>query len=243
MAIQKDNNKTSSLLDTLLWFLFLVLGLPFISGLIIFLSGFFGLFLDDISTFEELDTNLGFNASISIVSIVLLLLSLKYALPPNNQKSIYSRLALKPLVFIKLIPILLVVFTYSVLECSLFYLGIIETPVFIIDFMAQIDSVMKVVLLFFVVGIIGPIFEEIVFRGFLFYKLKHVSLNPALIIVITSIFFTLIHNQYENIEVLCLIFISSCLLGGIRQLTGNLWYSILGHIVMNFTALIFDFLS
>ena len=111
-----------------------------------------------------------------------------------------------------------------------------------LGFLGSIDTGLEIALLLLTVGIIGPFFEEIIFRGIAFYKLEQISLNPTIIIVITSIVFTLVHSQYEQPVVFILIFFSSCLLGLIRHLSGNLWYCILAHMVMNIIAVAENFL-
>lgn len=236
-----DTNNTESTFETLwnstLWLLLFIVVLPLISSFIFFISGLGYIFLDNESTFGQILDNLSYNLITSIISIMLLLPFIKHSLCAKNKSSIYSRLALKKISFYPLIISLVLVLILSLLEYLLFSFGIIEPSSFMEELMAPIDTILEAILLFFTIALIAPIFEEIIFRGIFFYQLEQTSLSPSSIIIITSIIFTIVHVQYDQIEVYILVFISSCLLGGIRQLTGNLWYCIIGHITMNTLAL------
>ncbi|QPG04452.1 CPBP family intramembrane metalloprotease [Salinimonas marina] len=81
--------------------------------------------------------------------------------------------------------------------------------------------------------VIGPIFEEIVFRGILYKRIVQSRVGPLGAIVLPSIIFSLAHLQYSEPLIFIFIFISGCLLSWIRHITGNLWYSIALHCFWN----------
>jgi membrane protease YdiL (CAAX protease family) len=217
MSISKVNNASAALnkmmlsVLSMLSILLLALALPIFSTFIVFISGLGSIFLDDVHTIEQLSTNLGFNFTTSIVSVLLMLPLLQYYLSAKNKENIVNRLALRSITLTRLIMTLLAVLTFSLFEYFIFRMGIFETPSFMLDFLESIDTGLEITLLILTVGIVGPFFEEIIFRGIAFYKLEQISLNPTFIILITSLAFTLIHSQYEQIEVFILLFLSSCL--------------------------------
>ncbi|TWX49223.1 CPBP family intramembrane glutamic endopeptidase [Colwellia hornerae] len=235
-------NKVMLSILSMLSILLLALVLPVFSTFIVFISGLGSIFLDEVHTIEQLNMNLGFNFTTSIVSVFLMLPLLQYYLSTKNKESIVNRLALKSITLTRLIMTLLAVLTFSLFEYFIFSMGIVETPSFMLDFLESIDTGLEITLLILTVGIVGPFIEEIIFRGIAFYKLEQISLNPIIIIVITSLAFTLIHSQYQQTEVFILLFLSSCLLGSIRYVSGNLWYCIFGHMVMNIIVVAESFL-
>lgn len=95
------------------------------------------------------------------------------------------------------------------------------------------------ILAFIALVIFAPIAEEIIFRGFLFGKLKKYA--PIwLAIVITSILFGLVHGQWA---VAIDTFSLSVVLCGLRLLTGNIWAPILLHMAKNGIAYYFLFIN
>ena len=89
-------------------------------------------------------------------------------------------------------------------------------------------------LIFFLAVILGPIFEEIIFRGYLFKILK-IRLNNFYAIILNSIFFGIIHFELSAIIPALILGIS---LSFIRLKTNNLIPSIIIHSLHNLFALI-----
>lgn len=95
----------------------------------------------------------------------------------------------------------------------------------------------------FVVGvfstILGPAFEEILFRGFLQTLLAQ-SLEPAIAITLTSAPFALLHGaQYEwSWQHIVLIFAVGWVFGAVRQRTGSTAASTLLHMGYNLTLFV-----
>lgn len=82
--------------------------------------------------------------------------------------------------------------------------------------------------------LLGPVAEEIAFRGFLFLPLER-DLGPVAAIVITSAIFTAPHGgQYDwSWQILILLFTAGAAFGVARWKTGSLWPAIVMHIAYN----------
>lgn len=92
-----------------------------------------------------------------------------------------------------------------------------------------IASQMEYVLAFFSLVILAPIAEEILFRGYLFGKLrKHAPVWVA--ILITSLLFAFVHFQWN---VAIDVFVLSIVLCLLRLRTGSLWAPIVLHMIKN----------
>lgn len=84
-----------------------------------------------------------------------------------------------------------------------------------------------------VVLVFGPVFEEIIFSGFLLnLALKNYGLLPAVVAV--PIIFTFAHVPQQGFGIHLLpIFCSGVAFVFIRLISGNLFYSVLSHMVIN----------
>ena len=89
--------------------------------------------------------------------------------------------------------------------------------------------------LWFALIIAAPVFEEIFFRGFLFEGFRQSHLGNTGAMILTSLFWAVIHLQYGTYEITT-IFVSGILLCVVRIRTGSLWSCIFMHSVMNFVA-------
>jgi uncharacterized protein len=90
------------------------------------------------------------------------------------------------------------------------------------------------VLLWIVIIIIGPISEEIVFRGFLFEGFRKSHMGIVLTIILTSLAWTLLHlgGDYD-LYYLSSIFVSGLLMGFMRVKTRSIWSPLLMHSFAN----------
>lgn len=88
------------------------------------------------------------------------------------------------------------------------------------------------VLAFATLVVIAPIAEELLFRGYLYGKLrKHASM--VLAIVATSVLFGVVHGQWNvGIDT----FILGAVLCGLREITGTIWAGVLVHMIKNGVA-------
>ncbi|MBR5621236.1 CPBP family intramembrane metalloprotease [Candidatus Saccharibacteria bacterium] len=104
-------------------------------------------------------------------------------------------------------------------------------------------------LAFFVLVLVAPIVEELIFRGFLYPKLK--SLIPAktrraeiisiiIATLLTSLLFAIMHGQW-NVGVN--VFVMSIALCTLREITGSTYAGILMHIIKNLVAFYILFIA
>ena len=90
---------------------------------------------------------------------------------------------------------------------------------------------------FAILAIIVPIVEEVIFRGFLYGRLrKHLNLPVSMLLA--SLLFTALHGQW-NVRVD--VFILSLTLCGLREITGTIYAGILIHVIKNSIALYYLF--
>ena len=94
---------------------------------------------------------------------------------------------------------------------------------------SKVLSPSNAVLIFTALVVVAPLFEEIIFRGFLFGTLRR-TIPVVAAALVTSIVFAIVHGQWNvGIDVFALSLIS-CFL---RYKTGSLWPSILLHMTKN----------
>ena len=100
------------------------------------------------------------------------------------------------------------------------------------------------ILVFFLLCILAPILEELIFRGWLYGKLRtklSSKFSVTISIFITSILFAFLHNQFNvGVDVFAL----SVVLCILREITGTTYSGIIIHILKNSIAfyLLFVFL-
>lgn len=95
------------------------------------------------------------------------------------------------------------------------------------------------ILAFLIIAIIVPIAEEIIFRGYLYGKLrKHLNLPVAMLL--TSLLFAILHGQW-NVGVN--VFAVSIILCSLREITGTIYAGILVHVIKNAVAFYLLFIA
>jgi len=87
--------------------------------------------------------------------------------------------------------------------------------------------------------VIAPIAEEVLFRGFLYGKLKRVTWR-WLAIILTSALFGALHGQWNVAVDTFVLSVAMCLL---RDMTGSLWPAIIIHMIKNGIAYYFLFIN
>ncbi|MBU2892763.1 CPBP family intramembrane metalloprotease [Colwellia sp. D2M02] len=127
----------------------------------------------------------------------------------------------------------LVLFAYFALTYVASEFFAIEMPQSMVDIYQSTDYL---ILLFIVVVIAAPVFEEVVFRGFMFKGLKHSRLGVIGSIIITSILFTLLHGGQYELSVLVMLFSLAVILGVARQRSGGIYLPIYLHLVNNLVS-------
>ncbi len=89
-------------------------------------------------------------------------------------------------------------------------------------------------LAFFALVIVAPIAEEIIFRGWLYGKLR-TKLNMPIAMLIVSVLFGIVHGQW-NVGVT--VFAMSLVMCFLREITGTIYSGIILHILKNAVAFI-----
>lgn len=106
------------------------------------------------------------------------------------------------------------------------------------DWMRQVyDTAGSPLLLVLAIVLLGPLFEEALFRGFLFRSWLPSRLGAAGTILLTTLLWTGIHVQYAPFE-LAQVFAAGLLLGAARVRSGSLFIPFSMHALMNLAALV-----
>lgn len=95
------------------------------------------------------------------------------------------------------------------------------------------------IIAFLIIAIVVPIAEEIIFRGFLYGKLRK-RLNLPVAILLTSLLFAILHGQW-NVGVN--VFAVSIILCSLREITGTIYAGILVHVLKNAVAFYLLFIA
>lgn len=85
--------------------------------------------------------------------------------------------------------------------------------------------------------IIGPFFEEVIFRGFLFKGIEYSKLGTISALWLTAFFWSIIHFQYDFFGTLN-VFALGLLLGAARLKTGSIYLTIVMHWFNNLVSTI-----
>lgn len=80
--------------------------------------------------------------------------------------------------------------------------------------------------------VVGPIAEEVFFRGFLFEGIRHSRMGPAAAIVITSLVWSAMHTQYDLYNMVT-VFLIGLLLGYARLKCRSIYASLAMHMFLN----------
>jgi len=86
------------------------------------------------------------------------------------------------------------------------------------------------------IGLAGPLAEELVMRGVIFFRLRKTSLGPYGAILVTAIFWAAMHYSY-GIETLALVALDGVILGLARYKSGSLWIPIAMHVIGNLISI------
>lgn len=106
----------------------------------------------------------------------------------------------------------------------------LHTPVIASPLEGFISGRASLIILMLFVTLIGPVWEELLFRGFLFPLLEK-SVGPWLGIVLSSIPFALLHGAQNewSWQYMLLIFIAGCVFGYVRWRSGSTAASTMVH--------------
>lgn len=104
---------------------------------------------------------------------------------------------------------------------------------------SQLYQRSEFMLAFVTLVIIAPVAEELVFRGYLYGKLKRYTFR-WLAIILTSVLFALVHGQW-NVAVD--VFALSIVLCILRDISGSVWPAVLVHMAKNGIAFYIIFIN
>ena len=110
-------------------------------------------------------------------------------------------------------------------------------PPFVIDIYKSAQSQGSMLLLWLAIVIAAPIAEEIIFRGFIFRGWVRPTPRPMLGILIITIFFTIIHIQYNWFGMLQ-VFMIGLLLTWTRWRSSSTLLPMAMHVIANFYAML-----
>ncbi len=96
------------------------------------------------------------------------------------------------------------------------------------------------ILAFVTLVVVAPMAEELIFRGYLYGKLRTRGIAMPLAIVVTSLMFALAHGQ---VNVGINVFALSLVLCALREFTGSIWAGVLVHMIKNGVAFYFLFIN
>ena len=86
--------------------------------------------------------------------------------------------------------------------------------------------------------VVGPVFEEVLFRGFLFEGLRYSRIGVIGAVIVTSLVWAVSHLQYGLFQI-AWIFVFGVILGIMRYSTGSLWAPTIMHVSNNLIAVLF----
>jgi hypothetical protein len=118
-----------------------------------------------------------------------------------------------------------------------YMLGRDIVPTFMREAYASAKQAGSLPLFFLAVVVVGPITEEIAFRGFLFRGLSVTWLGVAGTLILTSAAWAAMHVQYDTFTV-AQIFLIGLLLGWLRWASGSTLLTIALHMLANLVATI-----
>lgn len=104
---------------------------------------------------------------------------------------------------------------------------------------SDLYAVSDKILAFIIIAIVAPIAEEIIFRGFLYGRLRK-RLNLPVSMLLVSLLFAILHGQW-NVGVN--VFVVSLVLCSFREITGTIYAGILVHILKNAIAFYLLFIA
>ncbi|MFZ2125579.1 MAG: type II CAAX endopeptidase family protein [Candidatus Saccharimonadales bacterium] len=221
------------------WVLFGIYAAQLVLGLAVALFKIAGISL---ASFNEIMVNTVLTALLYVLS-VFIVIGLPWLIiqKPTTKEEVgltrlpsWTDILLAPAGFI----------VYAILSSALIMLATQVFPWFNADQVQQtgFDQVSRsyeLVLAFLSLVVIAPVFEEILFRGFLYGKLK--KYMPVWIaIVATSVLFGFVHGAWNLAFDTFALSVILCIL---RELTGSIWASVLLHMVKNAVAFYILFIN
>ena len=148
----------------------------------------------------------------------------------------------RALILIIAIPILALIIDYLiVIIYGYFYFGLFGEPSIDTDLGVNIgSSFFEILMVFLVVAVLGPITEELMFRGYILDSIQRIHGNKIAVIV-SSILFGLLHIL-SGLYVVGATFLGGLIYGSVRVKTDSLLPCISSHMIWNAFALLVTYL-
>jgi membrane protease YdiL (CAAX protease family) len=86
--------------------------------------------------------------------------------------------------------------------------------------------------------VFAPVFEEALFRGFLFVGLRQSILGPVWTIILTSVGFAALHGLQYDLSGVLVVLVLGLVLGVVRHKTNSIWGSVTLHALWNLAQMI-----
>lgn len=163
-----------------------------------------------------------------LVKYFVIIILLKWFSKKTNEKKTKHNLSPRSFVYTALI-----IIAFRMIFDNSLTLWIVDIPMpdFIND--AFEELAVSPIILIISVAIIAPIYEEIIFRG-IFLKGMAKKMNPTVALVISALFFALVHlNIPQGINA----FLLGLVIGAIYLKTESIYLSIFAHFVNNVLAI------
>jgi hypothetical protein len=191
---------------------------------------------------ESLTTD-GLLVSLSVIASAVLCTGLILLFIRLKGTGIKEYLGLVPLSWRMVLALVgLVVLLLVALEVIGRLAGVTPDPSYMADMEAIYQSSGSPVILWLAVAGFAPLFEEVFFRGFLFIGIHHSRLGAVGAVLITAIFWSVMHLQYD-IAGLIQILVLGIVFGIVRLKTKSLWSTLLMHSLWNAAAMLAVMLS
>ncbi|NVK25567.1 MAG: CPBP family intramembrane metalloprotease [Gammaproteobacteria bacterium] len=219
-----------SIVKSILWLLFLTLGIQIITGFAAGLS--LVLMFGDAYSLESTLKNPVVMSAITMASAFIAWLMLKRITKVDDRPQLIRFLGFKSIDNRLLVKVFIVGAVYYSAISYVLYLLNVPTPEFMLEVKAKTQSPLDLLMLLIAICIIAPFIEEVIFRGVGYGRLKNSKAGVLGAIVLPSLIFTIIHIQYEIIDMISILPLA-LLLGYIRYKTDNIWYCIALHFQVN----------
>jgi membrane protease YdiL (CAAX protease family) len=104
------------------------------------------------------------------------------------------------------------------------------------DWITVYRKVQSPALFWFALVVATPVFEELLFRGFMFFGLRASRLGPAGAVLVTALIWTWVHHQDDPLEI-AVIFIIGVTIGIARLRTGSIVMTMAMHMLNNLISM------
>lgn len=215
-----------------------LLGISFLFGLVILAIAYVnpGWKLSDLQAEDERIFNVVFSGLIYVLTLSVLWLMLGKYLFSSNAKAVPAFRALGLEKSVKLSDIGIAIITFAgYLVTSIMVIAVLsQIPGFDIDQPQDIGQSQPEMLSAYVIAFIGlvvlpPLYEELIFRGFMFGALRR-QVSFWVSTVLVSLAFAAVHGQ---LNVAVDTFVLSVFLCALRERTGSIWAPIFVHALKN----------